>query len=64
MNAAFEYAGTELELFRDAHNWKRYLRAQIRPFLTPEQQQKFDAMKKAHEDMRKAMEEMHDAQKL
>ena len=38
--------------------------AQIRPLLTPEQQQKFDAMKKAHEDMRKAMEEMHDAQKM
>ena len=34
---------------------------QIRPLLTPQQQQKFDAMKKAHEDMRKAMEEMHDA---
>jgi SAM-dependent methyltransferase len=33
MNAAFEYAGTELGLFRDAHNWKGYLRAQIRPFL-------------------------------
>jgi len=38
--------------------------AQIRPLLTPQQQQKFDAMKKAHEDMRKAMDEMHDAQKL
>jgi hypothetical protein len=25
---------------------------------------KFDAMKKAHEDMRKAMEEMHAAQKM
>src|SRR5438876_9647551 len=36
--------------------------AQIRPLLTPEQQQKFDAMKKAHEDMRKAEQEMHDAQ--
>jgi Spy/CpxP family protein refolding chaperone len=36
--------------------------AQIRPLLTPPQQQKFDAMKKAHEDMRKAMQEMHDAQ--
>jgi Spy/CpxP family protein refolding chaperone len=35
---------------------------QIRPFLTPAQQTKYDAMKKAHEDMRKAMEEMHDAQ--
>ena len=38
--------------------------AQIRPLLTPEQQVKFDAMKKAHEDMRKAMEEMHAAQKM
>ncbi len=38
--------------------------AQIRPLLTPEQQVKFDAMKKAHEDMRKAMEAMHDAQKM
>jgi Spy/CpxP family protein refolding chaperone len=37
--------------------------AQIRPLLTPEQQQKYDAMKKAHEDMHKAMDEMHDAQK-
>jgi Spy/CpxP family protein refolding chaperone len=37
---------------------------QIRPLLTPQQQQKFDAMKKAHEDMRKAAEEMHDAQKM
>ncbi len=37
--------------------------AQIRPLLTPEQQQKYDAMKKAHEDMRKAEQEMHDAQK-
>jgi periplasmic protein CpxP/Spy len=36
--------------------------AQIRPLLTPEQQVKYDAMKKAHEDMRKATEEMHDAQ--
>src|SRR3979490_697184 len=38
--------------------------APLRPLLTPPQQQKFDAMKKAHEDMRKAMEEMHDAQKM
>ncbi|MFN2623826.1 MAG: Spy/CpxP family protein refolding chaperone [Chthoniobacterales bacterium] len=37
---------------------------QIRPLLTPEQQQKLDAMKKAHEDMKKAMDEMHDAQKM
>lgn len=38
--------------------------AQIRPLLTPPQQQKFDAMKKAHEDMRKAMQQMHDAKKM
>ena len=37
--------------------------AQIRPLLTPPQQEKLDAMKKAHEDMHKAMQEMHDAQK-
>jgi Spy/CpxP family protein refolding chaperone len=37
--------------------------AQIRPLLTPEQQEKLDAMKKAHQDMHKAMQEMHDAEK-
>ena len=36
---------------------------QIRPLLTPEQVTKLDAMKKAHEDMHKAMQEMHDAEK-
>ena len=37
--------------------------AQVRPILTPAQQQKFDALKKAREDMRKAREEMRDALK-
>ena len=37
---------------------------QIRPLLTAPQQQKFDAMKKAHEDMRKAMQQMHEAKKM
>jgi Spy/CpxP family protein refolding chaperone len=37
--------------------------AQIRPLLTPQQQEKFDAMKKAHEEMHKAMQDMHEAQK-
>src|ERR1700704_233027 len=37
------------------------VQSQIRPILTPAQQQKFDALKKAREDMRKAREEMHDA---
>ena len=35
--------------------------AQIRPLLTPEQQQKFDAMKKAHEDMMQAHRAMKEA---
>jgi Spy/CpxP family protein refolding chaperone len=37
--------------------------AQIRPILTPDQQQKFDALKKAREDMRKARQEMREARK-
>ena len=37
--------------------------AQIRPLLTPAQQQKFDALKKAREDMRKARAEMREAMK-
>ena len=39
------------------------VQSQIRPILTPAQQQKFDALKKAREDMRKAREEMQDAMK-
>jgi periplasmic protein CpxP/Spy len=39
------------------------MQAQIRPILTPEQQQKFDALKKARDNMRKAREEMRDALK-
>src|SRR3954467_7609603 len=37
------------------------IQSQIRPILTADQQQKWDAMKKAREDMRKAREEMRDA---
>lgn len=37
--------------------------SQIRPLLTPEQQQKLDNMHKAHEDMRNARKELHDATK-
>jgi Spy/CpxP family protein refolding chaperone len=39
------------------------IRSQIRPLLTPPQQQKFDAIRKAREDMRKAREEMREATK-
>ncbi len=35
--------------------------AQIRPLLTAEQQQKFDAIKKAHEDMIAARKALHEA---
>ena len=35
--------------------------AQIRPLLTPQQATKLDAIKKAHEDMKNAMQEMHQA---
>ena len=34
---------------------------QIRPILTPDQQKKFDALQKARQDMRNAMQEMHAA---
>jgi protein CpxP len=37
--------------------------SQIRPLLTPEQQQKLDNVRKAHEDMRNARKELHDAMK-
>jgi Spy/CpxP family protein refolding chaperone len=37
--------------------------SQIRPLLTPEQQQKLDNMGKTHEDMRNARKELHDATK-
>ncbi len=36
--------------------------AQIRPLLTADQQTKFDAEKKAHQDMAAAAKEMHQAQ--
>ena len=37
--------------------------AQIRPLLTAQQQQKLDAMQKAHTDMQNARAEMHSAKK-
>jgi Spy/CpxP family protein refolding chaperone len=35
--------------------------SQIRPLLTPDQQKKFDAIQKAHEDMMNAAKELHQA---
>ena len=37
--------------------------SQIRPILTPDQQKKFDALQKARQDMRNAMQELHNAMK-
>ena len=56
-----QLAAIHKEAMEKMHALMESAGAQIRPLLTPEQQQKYDAMKKAHEDMRKAMEEMHDA---
>ncbi|HEV3409057.1 MAG TPA: hypothetical protein VG095_02095, partial [Chthoniobacterales bacterium] len=35
--------------------------ARIRPLLTPQQQQKFDALKQAHEEMLEARKKLHEA---
>jgi Spy/CpxP family protein refolding chaperone len=37
------------------------IRSQIRPLLTPPQQQKWDAIQKARDDMRKARQELREA---
>ena len=57
VKAIFEQAKPQIQAIREN------IQSQIRPILTPAQQQKFDALKKAREDMRKAREEMHDALK-
>jgi Spy/CpxP family protein refolding chaperone len=62
----FEQAKPQMQAARQESKEKmRSIRentmAQIRPILTPAQQQKFDALKKAREDMRKARQEMRDA---
>jgi Spy/CpxP family protein refolding chaperone len=59
-----QIAAIHKEAMEKMHALLQNAAAQIRPLLTPEQQVKFDAMKKAHEDMRKAMEEMHEAKKM
>ena len=56
-----QLAAIHKEAMEKMHTLMENAGNQIRPLLTPEQQVKYDAMKKAHDDMRKAMEEMHDA---
>ena len=66
--AIFEQAKPQIKAAREegrqkAQAIRENIRSQIRPILTPAQQQKYDAIKKAREDMRKAREEMRDALK-
>ena len=68
VKAIFEQARPQIRAARQEFRQKAQairenVQAQIRPILTPAQQQKFDAIKKAREDMRKAREEMRDALK-
>ncbi|MEP6603902.1 MAG: periplasmic heavy metal sensor [Spartobacteria bacterium] len=49
------------EAMQKTHAVMENAMTQIRPLLNPEQQKKADELRKAHEDMRKAMKEMHDA---
>ena len=68
VKAIFEQARPQIQAAREEAREKgkairENIRAQIRPILTPAQQQKYDAIKKAREDMRKAREEMRDALK-
>jgi len=57
MKAARQESRQKMQAIRDN------TMAQIRPILTPAQQQKFDAIQKARENMRKAREEMREALK-
>lgn len=68
VKAIFEQAKPQIQAAREEAREKgkairENIQAQIRPILTPAQQQKYDAIKKAREDMRKAREEMRDALK-
>jgi Spy/CpxP family protein refolding chaperone len=55
--AARQEARQKIQTIRDN------IRSQIRPLLTPPQQQKLDAIQKARQDMRKARQEMREAAK-
>jgi Spy/CpxP family protein refolding chaperone len=56
MKAARQESREKMKAIRDN------LRSQIRPLLTPVQQQKWDAIQKAREDMRKAREALRTAE--
>ena len=68
VKAIFEQAKPQIQALREEGRQKakairENIQSQIRPILNPAQQQKYDAIKKAREDMRKAREEMRDALK-
>ena len=68
VKAIFEQAKPQIQAAREegrqkAQAIRENIRSQIRPILTPAQQQKWDVIQKASEDMRKAKEEMRDALK-
>jgi protein CpxP len=58
-----QIAAVRQEAMQKIKTIRENTQAQIRPILTPAQQQKFDALKKAREDMRKAREDMREAMK-
>ena len=58
-----QVAAVRQEAMQKIKTIRENTQAQIRPILTPAQQQKFDALKKAREDMRKARAEMREAMK-
>lgn len=57
MKAARQESREKMNAIRDN------IRSQIRPLLTPAQQQKWDAIQKAREDVRKAREALREAAK-
>jgi Spy/CpxP family protein refolding chaperone len=59
-----QLAAIHKEAMEKTHALLESAGTQIRPLLTPQQQQKFDAMKKAHEEMRKAKQQMDNAKKI
>src|SRR5438045_9506683 len=66
VKAIFEQAKPQIQAVRQEAREKgkairENIQAQIRPLLTPAQQQKYDAIKKAREDLRNAREEMRHA---
>jgi len=68
VKAIFEQAKPQIKAAREEGRQKMQairenVQAQIRPILTPAQQTKYDAIKKARDDMRKAKDEMRDALK-